>query len=85
MEDKPVIIEGVVTPPAPQPQPKPVAPIREQPQPEDRVLNFSFYNTECKVRFPDKAAFSLGKCDKNALADAWEKLSESDYNNTIRD
>ena len=85
VEDKPVIIEGVVTPPAPQPQPKPVAPIREQPQPEDRVLNFSFYNTECKVRFPDKVAFSLGKCDKNALADAWEKLSESDYNNTIRD
>lgn len=85
VEDKPVTIDGVVTPPAPQPQPKPVAPIREQPQPEDKTVTFLFYNTECKVRFPDKALFSLAKCDKNALADAWEKLSESDYNNTIRD
>lgn len=85
VEDKPVTIDGVVTPPAPQPQPKPVAPIREKPKPEDKTVTFLFYNTECKVRFPDKALFSLAKCDKNALADAWEKLSESDYNNTIRD
>lgn len=86
VEDKPVTIDGVVTPPAPQPQPQPVAPIREQqPQTEDKTITFYYYNTECRVRFPEKTMFSLARCDRNTLADAWETLSESDYNNTIRD
>lgn len=85
IKDNPIVIKEVVTPPAPQPQPKPVAPIKEQPQPQEKTVEFMFYDTECKVRFPQNGVFSKVNCDKNALADAWERLSEMDYNNTIRD
>ena len=85
IDKKPITIEDVVTPPAPQPQPKPIAPIKEEPQPKEQTVVFMFYGAECRVRFPLNNSFRLGKCDKNALADAWETLSEADYNNTIRD
>lgn len=85
IDDKPVIIEDVITPPAPKPQPVPVAPIREQPKPEEKYVAFRFYGTECKVRFNDDERFTLGKCDKNTMASVWERMSGEEYNNTIRD
>lgn len=85
VKDNPVVIEDVVNPPAPQPQPQPIAPIKESPQPQEKTVAFRFYGTACEVRFPLNGAFSLAHCDKNTLADAWVKLSEQDYNNTISD
>ena len=85
VEDKPVTIEEVVSPPEPQPQPQPIAPVREQPNVEERTVAFSYCHTECKVRFPTRCTLSLAKCDKHALADAWGKLSATDYDNTIKD
>lgn len=85
IDNKPVVIEDVITPPAPKPQPVPVAPIRERPKPEEKYVTFSFYGTECKVRFDDAQRFTIGDIDGNALAKAWEILSGEDYNNTIRD
>lgn len=84
-KDTPIIIDSIIAPPAPQPQPKPIAPIKEQGLLREKIVNFSFYNTACRVRIPLECPFSLLNCDKNSLAEAWERLSEPDYNNTIRD
>lgn len=85
IDSKPVVIEDVIIPPAPQPQPVPIAPIREQPQQDEKYVTFGFYATECKVRFNDSERFILSNCSNDALATAWETLSGDDYNNTIRD
>ena len=85
LDDKPVIIDEVVTPPAPKPQPVPVVPIKEQPVTEEQYVTFRFYGTDCKVRFDRSQMFSIGGTDGNALAKAWEVLSGKNYNNTIRD
>lgn len=85
IESKPVVIDDVITPPAPEPQPVPVAPIREQPE-EDKVVDFIFYGTACSARLSDKAKFSLGDCGYEKLAAAWDVLSADGVcNNTIRD
>lgn len=85
IDNKPVVIEDVITPPAPKPQPVPIAPIQEQSKPEEEYVTFRFYGTECKVRFNEDERFTLNKCDKNAMASAWERMSGEEYNNTIRD
>lgn len=85
INNKPVPIEVVVSPPTPQPQPEPIAPIKEQQQQKEKTIAFSFYKTEFKVRFPYDYSLALDKCDNNALADAWETLSEANYDNTVKD
>lgn len=85
IDNTPVVIENVVSPPSPEPQPLPVAPIREQPTLEEKYVAFSFYGTECKVRFDEAGKFKLAGCDGEALAKAWERFSGAEYNNTIRD
>lgn len=85
IKNNPIVIKDVVTPPEPQPQPQPIAPIKENQQPQEKIVTFMFYETECKIRFPQHGTFVLQTCDKNILADAWEKLSEVDYDNVIRD
>ena len=69
----------------PEPQPKPVAPIREQSQPEENYFRFTFFQTGCKVRLDESHRFTLKDCQMNTLADAWERLAGSEYNNVIRD
>ena len=86
LEDTPVTIDEMVAPPpAPKPQPVPVAPIREQPQPAEQSVTFTFFGTECKVRFSDDERFTLSGCNNEAVAAAWERMSGEAYNNTIRD
>lgn len=83
--DKEIKIDDVVTPPAPEPQPVPIAPIKEQSQPEEKYVSFSFYGTNCKVRFNDDEKFKLTNSNNKAVASAWERMSGNAYNNTIRD
>lgn len=84
-KDNPLPIKETVTPPAPEPQPKPVAPIREQPAADGKQNDFAVYGTSMKVRFNDEQKFFLSGLDGNSIAKAWEMLSGSEYNNTIRD
>ena len=84
-KDNPLPIKETVTPPAPEPQPKPVAPIREQPTADGKQNDFAVYGTSMKVRFNDEQKFFLSGLDGNSIAKAWEMLSGSEYNNTIRD
>ena len=85
IKDEPKPYEEVISIPEPQPQPKPVAPIKEQPQPEETYFKFTFFQTECKVRLNESQRFTLRKRNTKALADAWEHLAGSEYNNVIRD
>lgn len=85
IKDIPKPYEEIIPIPEPEPQPKPVVPIREQPQPEETYFEFSFFQTPCKVRLDEIHRFSLKDCRINTLADAWEHLSGSGYNNVIRD
>lgn len=83
--DKEIKIEDVVTPPAPEPQPVPIAPIKENPQPVEKYISFSFYGTDCRVRFNDDERFKLNDINNKSIADVWERMSGDTYNNTIRD
>lgn len=85
IEDTPKPYDEVVPVVEPEPQPKPVEPIREEPQPKEESFSFGFFQTACKVRLGDNQRFSLKNTSKNALADAWERLAGSEYNNVIRD
>lgn len=85
IKNTPLPIKEKIIPPAPEPQPKPVAPIREKVQPKEKWRTFRVYGTEMKVRFGEGQQFRLTSCDGDAVAEAWQRLSEEDYNNTIRD
>ena len=86
VEDRPVPIkEEAVVPPAPEPQPVPVSPIREELAPTAQYVSFQLYGTDFRVRFSKEERFTLKSCKNVAIADAWENLSGTAYNNTIRD
>ena len=86
VEDRPVPIkEEAVVPPAPEPQPVPVSPIREELAPTAQYVSFQLYGTDFRVRFSKEERFTLKSCKNVAIADAWEKLAGTAYNNTIRD
>lgn len=86
IESKPIIIKkDIVVLPPPKPIPVPVAPIREQPVVQEASVSFSLYGTTMKVRFSDEERFSLPDCKEQTVSDAWKRLSEKTYNNTIRD
>lgn len=85
IKDTPHPYEEIIPIVEPEPQPKPVAPIREQPQPEEKYFEFSFFQTACKVRLDENHRFALKDFQMNTLADVWERLAGSEYNNVIRD
>lgn len=85
IKDTPKPYEEIIPIVEPSPQPKPVAPIQEQLQPEEKYLEFSFFQTVCKVRLAENHRFVLKDCQTNTLADVWERLAGSEYNNVIRD
>lgn len=74
-----------ITPiPTPQPRPKPIAPIKEDNTPNNKI-EILFYNTPITVRKPTNLSFSIKESSNNSLADAWERLSNGDFNNLIYD
>lgn len=85
LDSNPVTIDDVVSPPEPEPQPVPIAPIKEQPQPVEKYINFNVYGTDCKIRFNDDENLTLSNVGNDAIAEAWERMSGEAYNNTIRD
>lgn len=86
---KPTPIKEVVPAPKPKPQPQPVDPIEEVPVtptvPTTPVQRFTFLGTAAEVRMDKRHLVRLDKLSKNAVADAWLKLSEQAYTNLIHD
>lgn len=86
IKGKPVLIdEEIRMAPKFEPQPVPVSPIREEPTSDEKWVSFIFYGTPLKVRFGENQRFTLTKCTESKVADAWERMSDKDFNNTIRD
>ena len=79
-----VPVKDVVTPPLAQPQPKPVTPIREN-DAECRIQKFVFFGTHGEVRLPKDFTLKLTEKNEEGYAKAWERLSATDMNNTLRD
>lgn len=83
-ENVPLPYKEIVRPTTP-PQPVPISPIEEQKEPTIEYLRFAFFGTPCQVRLGNAQRFKLTTCNKEALADAWQRLSRSTYNNVLRD
>lgn len=86
IKDKPVPIDDVVPPPAPNPQPLPIGPIREDVSPKHTVVVCHYCGTEVKIRMNEASRFSLEGFDNRKIAEVWSMLStEGMMNNTLRD
>ena len=85
VEEKPVIIEQVVTPDPPQPQPQPIEPVVEVPVKVQKYVAFTFFGTCCRVRFDADMKLKLDGVGNNEVADALQMLACSDYDNMIID
>ena len=86
IESNPIPIKEVIAPPTPNPQPKPIAPIKEDSQPQERTVDFIYCGTKCKVRLNKNLKLSLQDCSNEQLSNVWTQLSgEGVLNNTIRD
>ena len=85
IEDKPVIIEEVITPAPVEPQPQPVEPIEEVPVISEKYITFTFFGTQCKVRYNDEKLFKLNSLSQDAVADALAILCSDAYENMLVD
>ena len=68
----------------PVPQPVPVAPIRENEE-STEYADFSVFGTTMKVRWGDLPEFKLEGDNEKAIANAFRYLTDSKFNNLIRD
>jgi hypothetical protein len=84
-QGKPVPYESVIPLPKPIVIPKPISPIPEVAPEKDKTVSFSFFGTECEVRYPKESKFHLSEVTGESLSNAWNELSGDDYNNLIRD
>lgn len=84
IKDTPVVIEEEIDIPVPDPQPKPISPIKEQ-EGNVKLHTFAIYGTSMSVRLTPKQIFKITKFDNECLSNLWEKLSNDEYNNVIRD
>lgn len=88
IENRAIPIKDVVTTPQPLSQPIPVEPIKEQQQPNEEIVKFEYYGTECAIRINNEVRNMLSnlKSDNSNLSKVWISLSDKGVlNNTIRD
>ena len=86
IKSNPIPINEVVVPPTPDPQPTPIAPIKENSQPQERTIDFVYCGTQCRIRLIKNLNLTLQNCSNEQLSNVWTQLSaEGVLNNTIRD
>lgn len=85
VEDKPIIIDEVVTPIKEEPQPQPVEPIEEISITDPVFLNFSFFGTDEKVRCDKDKLPALMGIDESNVSLMLQQLSTDDNDNLILD
>lgn len=83
-ENTPVPIQEVIPPVTPTPKPEPLAPIKEVPVQSPQVA-FSFYGTQCSVRFDKASAPRLSSEKESSVADMWKALCSEQYINFYLD
>lgn len=83
-EEQITINEEPIVLPQPEPQPQPVEPITPSPAPHSNTCHFTFFNTPCEIRIPNKL-FQLSSADNEAFAAGWKKLSNGEYDAALYD
>lgn len=78
-------IDGVVSPIRINGNPSPIAPVQEVPDNNPQYLTFSYLGTSLQVRKPQSGGVTLSGTSENAVADAWERLCDTRFNNMIID
>ncbi len=84
-QDRSISFDGVVSPIKDNRRVQPIAPMQEVPENSPQYLTFSYLGTSLKVRKPQGGGVSLSGIDENAVADAWDRLCDSRYNNMVID
>ena len=85
IETKPVEIAvkpKVVVVPTPPPAPEPIAPVQPKEEPYKKV-SIGYFGSIITIGFPQNDNLKLRALEENAIADAWEQLSESQYDITV--
>ena len=86
IEPKPIAIPVkpvVVVVPQPEPTPEPIAPV--QPKVEEyKKVSIGYYGSIVTIGFPTNDNLKLRELKENAIADAWDQLSDSRYDITIK-
>lgn len=73
----------VIVMPEPEPAPAPIAPVQPKEEPFKKV-SVSYFGSLVSIGFPVKEDFKLNSLSENAIADAWQQLSDSRYDITIK-
>lgn len=83
-EPKPIAVKPVVIViPEPAPAPEPIAPVQPKEEPFKRV-SIAYYGSLITIGFPETDNLKLKGTDENAIADAWQVLSDSRYDITVK-
>ncbi len=69
----------------PKPQHRPIPTMPEPIKHSENMLDFSFYNTPCKVHFDNSLRFKLNKIDEKSVAAVWQQLSGEASDELIAD
>jgi len=72
----------VVVVPAPQPTPDPIAPVKPKEDPYKKV-SIGYFGTIITIGFPMNDNLKIHALEENAIADAWQQLSDSRYDITV--
>lgn len=85
IDTKPVQIAvkpKVVVVPQPQPTPEPIAPVKPKEESYKKV-SIGFFGSIITIGFPSNDDLKVRALEENAIADAWEQLSDSRYDITV--
>lgn len=85
IEDNELPFDEVIPAPEVEPRPEPVEPIKQVPVIKDDWFEFSFFNTNLKVRANENNLFQLNSTSNEDIAGIWEKLAGKDYDNMLFD
>lgn len=83
--DNNIGFDEVVSPIQNNARPQPIAPVQETPENNQQFLSFSYLGSSLQVRKPQGGMVSLVSLDEDAVADAWNNLCDSRFNNLIID
>lgn len=82
---KPIPVKpDIVVIPAPKPAPEPIAPVKPKDDIQYKNTSITFYGTPVSIAFPKDDNFKIARLSENTIADAWEKLSGKEYDNTVK-
>ena len=74
----------VVVVPEPAPAPEPIAPVKPKEEQPMKRVSVGFYGNIVTISFPANDNLKIKSLDENSLADAWNTLSDSRYDITVK-